>query len=76
MTAPKMKPCPICDQTDRLAVYTYDNGGRHVECTRCNYLGPACTSIVWAIKDHNAEREARVETYAKARELREARLAD
>lgn len=67
MAYPKMKPCPCCDKTDGLAVYTYENGSRHVECTICDYLGPACTSIPWAIKHHNLERDERALKYAKTR---------
>ena len=52
-TYPKMQPCPDCQKDDRLAVYTYDSGGRHVECNRCFYLGPAEGSIRQAIKSHN-----------------------
>jgi Zn ribbon nucleic-acid-binding protein len=52
-TNPKMKPCPNCGTDDHLAVYTYDHGGRHVECDRCFYLGPCAVSIRWAIKLHN-----------------------
>lgn len=52
-TNPKLKPCPECSESDHLAVYTYDNGWRHVECTACNYLGPGEGSIRQAIKSHN-----------------------
>lgn len=59
MAYPKMKPCPNCNGTDGLDVFTYDNGCRHVECVECDYLGPGCTSILWAIRHHNAERDER-----------------
>lgn len=54
MAYPKMKPCPNCKDTDNLNVFNYD-GWRHVECTKCNYLGPGCTSFLWAIKHHNID---------------------
>lgn len=67
MSYPKMKPCPKCNSDYHLAVYTYDNGSRHVECTmECGYLGPACTSIRWAIKYHNSERDERAAKYLAA----------
>jgi Zn ribbon nucleic-acid-binding protein len=67
MAYPKMKPCPFCESTEHLDVYTYERGGRHVECsTSCGYLGPACTSIRWAIKHHNAERDATRSRYLEA----------
>jgi uncharacterized metal-binding protein (TIGR02443 family) len=52
-TNQKLLPCPECKTTDHLAVYTYDNHGRHVECDKCYYLGPAEGSIRQAIKSHN-----------------------
>lgn len=54
MTYPKIKPCPTCGAVeDNLSVYTYDNGGRHVECNECYYLGPCGGSILAAIRLHN-----------------------
>lgn len=53
MTNPKMRPCPKCGATDRLAVYTYPSGWRHVECNACFYLGPGEGTIHEAIKSHN-----------------------
>lgn len=53
MTNPRMKPCPRCRTDADLAVYTYEAGNRHVECLKCDYLGPAGTSIKQAIKLHN-----------------------
>lgn len=53
-TNPKLKPCPRCHTDEYLAVYTYDSGGRHVECDKCYYLGPCEGSIRQAIKSHNA----------------------
>ena len=50
---PKMEPCPRCQSSEYLAVYTYDSGGRHVECNQCFYLGPAEGSIRQAVKSHN-----------------------
>jgi uncharacterized metal-binding protein (TIGR02443 family) len=50
-----MNPCPKCGVDDDLTVYTYDNGWRHVECLKCNYLGPGEGSIKAAIKSHNAK---------------------
>lgn len=54
-TNPKMKPCPTCASTDDLAVYTYESGWKHVECDKCNYLGPGEGSVRWAIKSYNAK---------------------
>ncbi len=53
MTYPKLKPCPRCGS--ELSVYTYENGARHVECNDCQYLGPAMSSIMAAIRLHNKE---------------------
>ena len=53
MTNPKMKACPKCFDTRELAVYSYENGARHVECLKCNYLGPPSGSVRGAIKLHN-----------------------
>jgi hypothetical protein len=54
-TNPKIKPCPECgaDADEHLAVYIYASGWRHVECTKCNYLGPGEGSNRSAIKSHN-----------------------
>ncbi len=60
-TNPKMKPCAKCETVDHLAVYSYDHGGKHVECTKCNYLGPCSGSVRGAIKLHN-ERMAAANT--------------
>jgi Zn ribbon nucleic-acid-binding protein len=60
MAYPKMKPCPYCEKTDTLDVYTYDSGSRRVECLpACGYMGPVCISIRWAIRHHNSERDER-----------------
>lgn len=56
MTNPKMKPCPRCGSDESLAVYSYDNGTRHVECNSCWYLGPGEGSIRQAIKSHNEKQ--------------------
>ncbi len=53
MTSPKIKPCPRCKTDAHMAVYTYENGWRHVECDECLYLGPGEGSIKQAIKSHN-----------------------
>lgn len=66
MAYPKMKACPYCDRDDALEVFTYENGSRHVECVRCDYLGPACTSIRHAIRHHNIERDERAATHRAA----------
>lgn len=66
MPYPKMKPCPDCYGSDGLAVYTYDNGWRHVECVECNYLGPGCSSVLSAIRSHNEERDSRAESHRAA----------
>ena len=58
-TNPKIKPCPTCKNDEHLAVYTYDNGWRHVECDKCFYLGPGEGTVRQAIKSHNAKFEAR-----------------
>lgn len=52
-TRQNMKNCPNCNSTSDLAVYTYENGWRHVECTKCNYLGPGEGSVHAAVKSHN-----------------------
>lgn len=52
-TNQRMKPCPKCNSDEHLAVYTYESGCKHVECTKCNYLGPGEGSIRFAIKSHN-----------------------
>lgn len=52
-TNPKISRCPNCQSDEQMAVYTYDSGWKHVECTKCNYLGPGETSIRQAIKSHN-----------------------
>ena len=54
----KILACPKCLKTDKLGVWTYENGGRHVECDRCWYLGPCAGSIKAAIKAHNEARAA------------------
>lgn len=53
MSYPKMKPCPRCNTGEHLAIYTYENHARHVECDKCHYLGPPEGSIRQAIKSHN-----------------------
>ena len=58
MTYPKLKPCPECRNADNLNVFTYENGWRHVECVKCNYLGPGCSSIGAAIRHYNKEQDA------------------
>jgi uncharacterized metal-binding protein (TIGR02443 family) len=60
MTKPKIKPCPKCQSDERIAVYVYESGWRHVECTKCNYFGPGEGSIIAAIKSHNAAIPAAV----------------
>ncbi len=66
-TNPKMKPCPLCDEPDALAVYKYDSGWQYVECDgdggRCWYRGPGEGSTRAAIKSHNAKREERRAAY-------------
>jgi Zn ribbon nucleic-acid-binding protein len=54
MTNPKIKPCPRCRSDEHIVCYNYDSGWRHVECTKCNYLGPGYGSVRAAIKAHNA----------------------
>jgi len=52
-TNPKMKPCPNCGTASAIAVYKYDHGWQHVECDKCDYLGPGCGSQRQAIKAYN-----------------------
>lgn len=52
-TDQKLKPCPACKTTDFLAVYTYEHGWQHVECEKCDYLGPGEGSRRQAIKSYN-----------------------
>jgi Zn ribbon nucleic-acid-binding protein len=52
-TNPKVKPCPDCKTDQWISVYTYDSGGRCVECDKCWYRGPIEGSIRQAIKSHN-----------------------
>jgi Zn ribbon nucleic-acid-binding protein len=53
MTAPKMKSCPDCGNT-ALACWGYEWGWKHVECDKCNYIGPGEGSVTKAIRAHNA----------------------
>ncbi|SDG35382.1 hypothetical protein SAMN04487974_102164 [Pelagibacterium luteolum] len=67
MSYPKIKPCPLCGSSEDMDVYTYDNGCRHVECTTtCGYLGPASSSILWAIRHHNSQRDKTAARHAAA----------
>lgn len=52
-TYPKIKPCPKCGTDEHLSIYGYENGWRHVECDKCQYLGPGEGNIRQAIKSHN-----------------------
>lgn len=54
MSYQKLKPCPNCRDDEHLSIFAYENGCRHVECTKCNYLGPGEGNIREAIKSHNA----------------------
>ncbi|MCB1419776.1 MAG: YheV family putative metal-binding protein [Notoacmeibacter sp.] len=69
MAYPRMKTCPTCNSDDRLGVYTYESGWRHVECTKCNYMGPGEGSIRQAIKSHNEKWEERRTVYLEANEV-------
>ena len=53
MTIQRLKPCPNCETDLNLAIYSYDSGWKHVECTKCNYLGPSEGSKVAAARAHN-----------------------
>lgn len=53
MTRQKLKPCKNCKTDEHLGIYTYDNGWRHVECEKCNYLGKGEGNIIQAIRSHN-----------------------
>lgn len=46
--------CPNCKTDEHIAVYEYGAGNHHVECVKCNYLGPGQNSKRAAIKSHNA----------------------
>ena len=56
-TMPKLKVCPNCGTDENLAVYSYDSGWRHVECVKCNYLGPGEGSKIAAARSHNQRME-------------------
>lgn len=56
-TPQKLKPCPLCG-SDRLAIYVYDHGWRHVDCDECGYLGPGEGSMIAAARSHNAKAVA------------------
>jgi ribosomal protein S27AE len=64
MTYQKLKACPRCGNGS-LGIYSYENGWKHVECSRCNYLGPGKGTIAQAIKSHN-ERIATLKEPAAA----------
>jgi hypothetical protein len=53
MRRAKMQPCPTCGNGHHLFVYRHDEGTRRVECDKCGYAGPRCTSIKAAIKHHD-----------------------
>lgn len=53
MTNQKPQPCPTCQNGDNVTVYKYDSGRCHVECIKCNYLGPSESSVGAAIRSHN-----------------------
>ena len=61
MSNQKIKACPRCGSPDHMAVYSYENGARHVECDngQCQYLGPPSGSIRGAIILHNEAQQAR-----------------
>jgi len=56
MSRPKIKPCPRCASDDQITVMRYESGWRHVECLRCDYIGPGEGSIIAAIKSHNERK--------------------
>jgi Zn ribbon nucleic-acid-binding protein len=64
MGYPTISDCPKCKSGAEVAIYEYENGWRHVECTKCNRLGPGEGNIRQAINSWNAsvlreiEREA------------------
>ena len=49
-----MHSCPICDTKDYLELTKTYNGWRHVECFKCNYMGPGEGTMKLAIDGHNA----------------------
>lgn len=57
---PKLQPCPNCKTDEHLAIYTYDNGWRHVECDGCFYLGPGEGNKLQAVKQHNELQASKV----------------
>jgi len=57
MSYQKVKPCPECKTDEYMGVYTYDSGGRCVECDKCFYRGPIEGSIRQAIKSHNEKAQ-------------------
>lgn len=63
MTRPAMKPCPLCGRVDGLSIMNYD-GWRQVECNARGcpgcYLGPARSSMLEAVRAHNAKVSERV----------------
>jgi len=66
MTAPKIKPCPLCN-SDNVSVYKYESGWQYVECdgNGCWYRGPGEGSIKNAIKSHNERALARTAAQGK-----------
>lgn len=59
-TLQKLQPCPRCKTDEHLAIYTYDNGWRHVECDGCLYLGPGEGNKLQAVKSHNELQASKV----------------
>ena len=54
---PIIAPCPICKTDENIEVYKYENGWTHVECLKCNYLGPGEGNSGAAIKAHNLRQQ-------------------
>lgn len=59
MTYPKIKPCPNCGD-DGVDIYEYESGWKHVECHKCNWLGPGEGRNVQAIRSWNARADAMI----------------
>jgi Zn ribbon nucleic-acid-binding protein len=59
VTIPKMKPCPNCGTDCNMAIIAYDSGWTHVECTKCNYLGPGEGTFLAAVISHNENSNSR-----------------
>lgn len=55
MANPKVKACVTCESDEHMEAFCYDPHVWHVECLKCNYLGPASGRLRDAIRLHNAK---------------------